>query len=93
MKSMQLDVLSETINCAVVHMPGRKYPGLVLQGDSLRNLLANVEEISDLSATAGNPDLSDAIKLIKEILMGYVSAYERAMKEAGLALPYPSPNV
>ena len=89
MKKIPIDVLSETVNCVVVQMPERKYPGLVLQGDSLRILLDSAEEICGLCASAGSSELSEAASSLKEKLAGYVSAYEQAMKEAGRELPYP----
>jgi len=89
MKTIQIDVLSETVNCPVVQMPGRKYPGLVLQGDSLRNLLDSTEEICELCASAGGAELSEAASSLREKLAGFVAAYEQAMKDAGRELPYP----
>lgn len=89
MKKIQIDMLSETVNCPLVQMPGRKYPGIILQGDSLRILLDSTEEICDLCTSAQNPELSSAASLLKEKLAGYVAIYEQAMKEAGRDLPYP----
>ena len=93
MKSIQVDVLLEAINCPVVQMPGRNYPGIVIQGDTLRSLLAEVEDVAVLCGDVGKPGLSDAVTGIKEMLIGYVRVYEHAMKEAGRSLPYPNPEV
>ncbi len=35
MPMMQIEVLTDELNAAVVRMPGRAYPGLVGQGDCL----------------------------------------------------------
>jgi len=70
-------------------MPGRKFPGVVLQGDSLRILLDSAEEIHQLSSAVENSELSAVTALLKEKLAGYVAAYEQAMKAAGHELPYP----
>jgi len=88
MKKIEIDVLSETINCPVVQMPGRKYPGLVLQGDSLRILLNSTQEICEMCASEGNYELLDAATSLKDKLTGYVAAYEQTLKEAGRELPY-----
>lgn len=37
-------LLSAPANYAVVHRPGRAFPGVVFQGDSLRNLVAELRE-------------------------------------------------
>jgi len=38
MERMELDVFSTETNQAVVQTPGRRFPGLVIQGDTLWNL-------------------------------------------------------
>ena len=88
MKQIQIDLLSETINCPVVQMPGRRYPGVILQGDSLRILLDSADEVQRLCDSVPDPDLSAAVASLREKLAGYVASYERAMKEAGRELPY-----
>jgi type VI protein secretion system component VasF len=88
MKQIQIDLLSETINCPVVQMPGRKYPGVILQGDSLRILLDSADEVQHLCNSVPNPDLSAAIASLREKLADYVAGYEHAMEEAGRELPY-----
>ncbi|MBP7947553.1 MAG: hypothetical protein KA191_16005 [Verrucomicrobia bacterium] len=90
MKQIQVAVLSETSNCPVVQLPDRKYPGVVLQGDSLRILLDSAEEIRELSAKVQDAELSDAVASLKEKLAGYVSVFEQTMKANGRDLPYPT---
>jgi hypothetical protein len=36
--------LSDATNYAVVQLPGRAFPGVVIQGDSLHSLIAEIEE-------------------------------------------------
>ena len=38
-------LLSEPTNYAVVHLPGRAFPGVVFQGDSLDGIIADLEEV------------------------------------------------
>jgi hypothetical protein len=90
MKQVQVDILSEKVNCPIVRMPDRRFPGIVLQGDSVRNLLDLAEEISEISVSQQNPDLSAAVASIREKLAYYVAEYEHVMKEAGHDLPYPT---
>ena len=90
MKQIQIDVLSETVNCPVVQMPGRNFPGVVLQGDSLRILLDSAEEVQQLCSSVKNPDLSAAVASLREKLAGYVVSYEQAMRAIGRDLPYPT---
>src|SRR5262245_58103104 len=48
MAIIELELLSDVTNCYVVQIPERKFPGIILQGDTLRTLLAGVDEIREL---------------------------------------------
>ena len=86
----EIAILSEASNCPVVKMPGRKFPGVVLQGDSLKSLLSFAEEIEQLSAPFNNDEINTVINDLKSKLAGYVNVYETTMKAKGLQLPYTS---
>jgi len=89
MRKIEIDVLSEAANCPVVQMPGRRFPGVVLQGDSLRILLDSADEVQQLCSSIRNVDLTAAVALLRQKLAGYVASYEATMTEAGRDLPYP----
>jgi hypothetical protein len=40
---------SEECNCGIVRMPGRRFPGCVVQGDDLASLLVAAERVHDLA--------------------------------------------
>ncbi len=84
----QVDVISEQVNCPVVQMPGRRFPGVVLQGDSLRILLDQAREIRDLLRGGKSRELEAAISELEDKLAGYVACYEQAMSDIGRELPY-----
>jgi hypothetical protein len=88
MKHIEVEMLSETINCPVVSMPGRKFPGVVVQGDSLKNLLNLTEEIEGLSKSEDRDELEATIAALKTTLDGYVKAYTTAMKAHNRSLPW-----
>jgi hypothetical protein len=92
MKRIEIEALSESSNCPVVQMPGRKYPGVVLQGDSLKILLDSAEEVCELCDRTRNAELSETATALKGKLAAYVSAYEQAMQANGRELPYPKPK-
>lgn len=92
MKYVQIEILSETVNCPVVCVPGRKFPGAVIQGDSLKVLLDHAQEIKGLAANCQNEELNAAVAHLLLILSGYVEEYETTMKANGRDLPYPKPK-
>ena len=90
MKRVEMDVLSETINCPVIHFAGRQFPGVLIQGDSLLILLGLAKEREEMTIEIDNEELEATIQTLKEKLSGYVGEYEAAMKVRGRELPYPS---
>ena len=86
---MQIEVLSETTNCPVIQMPGRKFPGVVIQGDSLKNLLILSGEIAEQAKDTDLESLTETVNELKQLLAGYVYNYESTMRNCGKELPYP----
>jgi hypothetical protein len=67
-----LRVLSSVTNFAVVQLPGRKYPGLVVQGDRLREWVELIR--------AGD---SNSLEALTESLTMSLNEYERVSREHG----------
>jgi len=78
-------LLSESTNYAVIQLPGRAFPGVVFQGDSLHALIADLRAASIES----DPDEREfAFRDMIERLSGVQNNYERVLAEAGMPLPY-----
>jgi hypothetical protein len=89
MEESNAPILSRTGNWAVVHLPGRKFPGLHIQGDTfavLRMQLAGAART--LHDDPADPDaleeLDDAVKDMNAML----AFYEQVLAEHGIKLPY-----
>lgn len=94
MADHDIEILSSTPNATVVRIPGRRFPGVVIQGDSLRNLYGLVKQARTTHTASGRQETSaggDAGDLLSEaetILRGYLLAYESALKSHQIRLPY-----
>jgi hypothetical protein len=78
-------LLSEPRNYAVVHLPGRAFPGVVFQGDSL-NIL-----IGELEAAAAQEDAGERNALLADVidhLLEVRAHYEAVLHREGMKLPY-----
>jgi hypothetical protein len=84
----ELEVFSDLSNYAIVRMPGRSYPGCVIQGDSLSILLSSVERSHSLALGTGNSELVDQLASLKESLEDRLMHYEQVIKGHGFDLPY-----
>lgn len=92
MKRIELDIITDTTNAAVVRMPGRKFPGIVLQGDSLNYLRVLAVDLKRRLAGVEDEDLDDTMEELEALLQGYARAYEAALEGEGIELPYPKPD-
>ena len=81
-------ILSSATNNAVVQMPGRKYPGVVIQGDTLMSIIHEIEKVRDtLLQGKSNEAISD-IKYLLEDLTGRIDFYEKVLEENNIQIPY-----
>lgn len=94
MMELKVDLFSNhQSNYAVVKLPGRRFPGVVFQGDSLNTLCADVEQAYRLACTtSANVELQEQIEGILEHLKEVQADYEEVMQSHGLSLPYPKAN-
>lgn len=70
-------------NYAVVQLPGRNFPGVVFQGDSLNAMIGALQQA--LSAPDGQEVIEDLIETLLEVR----ASYEAVCDRENLSLPYP----
>jgi len=88
MQTLEVEVLEHISNNPVVRLPTRKYPGVLIQGDSLSILL---DLAKDIKQQLDRGDIDEAISVVKELeenLQGRVAIYERALEAHGIDIPY-----
>lgn len=88
MEYMELEVYSQATNRAVVKMPGRHFPGLVIQGDSLSSLLYLAESICEKSEKTSDVDLVNETRELKDHLQQLLLHYEATLSKHNIPLPY-----
>jgi hypothetical protein len=90
MQIKPIEVFSYDPSLSIVRMPGRRFPGCVIQGDSLSILLGLVETIKMMTAEQAekDEDLFYEIKELHESLLARVEHYEQVLEQYGIQLPY-----
>lgn len=68
-----------------MHIDGRKFPGLAIQGDSL-SIIQDV--VSEAVKSDDSEQIGFALRELADTVGGMVAAYENMMSNAGLPLPY-----
>ena len=71
-------------------MPSRKFPGVLLQGDTLASLLALARESQKSLSIGDTQQAEDSLEQLEEALDDYVSYYEYILSKNKIELPYPN---
>ena len=88
LKKIELEVFSEESNVGIVRMPGRAFPGCVVQGDSLSILVDLATELSDSIAEFGSDEMVEVVTQLLGQLRGRLAHYESVLLANEMDLPY-----
>ncbi len=81
-------ILEVGANGAVVQLPGRTYPGIVMQGDSLSILVSDIEELRKNVAKRDEAEVAASLDTIERHLKERLEFYESVLAKHGIPLPY-----
>jgi uncharacterized protein DUF6959 len=84
-------LLSGAHNYAVVHLPGRRFPGVVFQGDSLWILHSAIASLSAIASKYADEELTAELQDLRDGLGGVLAFYEETCAKHGIGLPYTKP--
>jgi hypothetical protein len=87
-RAAQLEMWSEQVNSAVVRIPGRRFPGVVIQGDSLSILLDLAMYVTEHLPPSADSELRGAADELAQKLLDHVRSYECVLSARGVSLPY-----
>jgi hypothetical protein len=88
-----LEVYAEFSNFGVVRMPGRNYPGCVIQGDSLWTLWRTARQIANAVGNnfTDDEDLLEAVEELHNALLDRLLHYQEVIRGEGFDLLYVRP--
>ena len=75
-------------NSCVVQHPGRTFPGVLIQGDSLFVLFDHAMTVCECLQGKGDKETFLAALELAKLLESHVQNYEEALAEKGIRLPY-----
>jgi hypothetical protein len=90
-RTEEVEVFSDAVNASVVRTKGRRFPGVVIQGDTLSILHASAWE--SLSALrAGDPETAlEAAEDLEDHLRGLLEHYQSVLAARECDLPFVAP--
>ncbi len=90
MRETTVELLNDEGNGAVLKLPGRAFPGILIQGDTLQILIDDLEELLDLLGAEALEEPRESLDGIIERLKGYRTRYVEALKNHGISVPFSS---
>jgi len=82
-----VEIYSDTTNAAVMRHPGRRFPGMLIQGDTLYSLCRRADEVCSLIGRE-SPAFDEANDL-RNSLWDRLNHYKAVLVEHKIALPFP----
>jgi len=87
---VEVEVFSNATNHWIIRTPGRAFPAMVIQGDSLSILVRGAEKLLHGVRAVSSPDseLVDQAEMLCELLQERLKDYEAVLHQHGIELPY-----
>jgi hypothetical protein len=86
MRAEPVEIYSDQTNAAIMRHPGRRFPGFLIQGDTLYSLCLRADEMC-ASIGRGTPAYEDANHL-RNWLWSALNHYRATLTEHGVPLPF-----
>lgn len=87
-QEQRADVLARDGNWAVVHLPGRRFPAVAVQGDTLSALRDETAEALEHLAADDVAEATWVLNALADRLGELLGFYEKVLGDHGLRVPY-----
>ncbi|MFJ5707637.1 DUF6959 family protein [Streptomyces sp. NPDC093105] len=88
MKRVEAELLTDGGNDAVVRLPSRTFPGVLIQGDTLSALRNDVAELVELCAAGDLEEATYVAGLLQADLNAKLQHYTAALEAHGIPRPF-----
>ena len=84
----KIQLYDHVSNSGIVHMPGRRFPGITLQGDSMCSLLAQSLFFMQKAKEHNDEDMYYEALGMAELFKFHLEHYEEILEKQGFEKPY-----
>lgn len=88
MRTANVEIFSDQSNAAVMRHPERRFPGVLIQGDSLYVLCRQADAACAGAKPSANADAYDELNNLRNTLWSYLNHYKVVLSEHQLPLPF-----
>lgn len=86
MHVVPVEIFSDQTNAAVIRHPGRHFPGVLIQGDTLHDLCAQADDIC--REMGRNSDGFDEMNDLRNRLWSFLTHYKNVLGQHSMSLPF-----
>lgn len=86
-----IELLDSASNAVVARHTGREYPGVLIQGDTLRIILDDINELREELSAQELESAKDIADSLDEKITTLLTHYENVLAQHNLSLPYMNP--
>jgi hypothetical protein len=83
-----VEVYSDQSNAVVMRHPGRRFPGVLMQGDTLRGFCAQLDAVCAEAERRLSEDGYGELDLLRNHLRELLDHYKAVLGEHGIPLPF-----
>ncbi|MFD8638795.1 DUF6959 family protein [Streptomyces zaomyceticus] len=88
MERVEAELFTDGGNDAVVRLPGRRFPGVLVQGDTLSALRSDVAELVELCAAGDLEEARHVAAILSADLGAKLQRYTDALDAHGISRPF-----
>ena len=88
MHTSNVEIYSDHTNQAVMRHPDRRFPGVLIQGDSLYALCLQADDACAAAKGQLSQDAYQDINELRNALWGYLNHYKSVLGEHQISLPF-----
>lgn len=88
MRTELVEIYSDTSNAVIMRHPGRNFPGVLMQGDTLYSMCQSADHIFSAAGGSSSEDLRDELNELRNHLWTLLNHYKQVLAEHAIQLPF-----
>ena len=88
MRVESVEIYSDATNAAVMRHPGRRFPGVLLQGDTLHSMCRRLDIVCEAARRPYRMEEYQELNNIRNGMWDLLLHYKRVLQAHGMPLPF-----
>jgi hypothetical protein len=84
----EFEIFSDVNNTVVARHTERSFPGILIQGDTLKTFLDDITELREGAAAGDMESVGEVSDILQGKFVELLAQYEKVLEEHGQELPY-----